>query len=85
MVGEAPAGRAGLYPALRVLALNLQEAWWRPFRRQTLAGRTFANAEEIERAARVGNLQLDCRAKPWVWGREQEPPRHRRRSFVYRL
>ena len=85
MVGEAPAGRAGLYPGRRVLALNLQEGWWRPFRRETLAGQTFANGEEIERAARVATLQLNRRAKPWVWGREQEPPRHRWRSLVYRL
>jgi hypothetical protein len=65
--------------------LNLQEAWWRLFRREALAGQTFANGEEIERATRVATLQLDRRAKPWVWGREQKPRRHRRRSFVYRL
>jgi transposase InsO family protein len=66
--------------------LNLQEeAWWRVFRREALAGQTFANAEEIERATRVATQQLNCRAKPWVWGRAQKPRRHRRRSFVYRL
>jgi DDE superfamily endonuclease len=65
--------------------LNLQEAWWRVFRREALAGQTFANGEEIERAARVATQQLNLRAKPWVWGREQKPRRHRRRSFVYRL
>lgn len=65
--------------------LNLQEAWWRLFRREALAGQTFANGEEIERAARVATVQLNHRAKPWVWGREQKPPGHRRRSFVYRL
>jgi transposase len=66
--------------------LNLQEAWWRVFRREALAGQTFANEEEIERAARVATQQLNRRAKPWVWGREQKPRRrHRRRSFVYRL
>jgi transposase len=65
--------------------LNLQEAWWRLFRRETLAGQTFANGEEIEGATRVATVQLNRRAKPWVWGREQKPRRHRRRSFVYRL
>jgi hypothetical protein len=66
--------------------LNLQEAWWRVFRREALAGQTFANGEEIERAAQIATLQLNCRAKPWVWGRAQKPRRrHRRRSFVYRL
>jgi transposase len=65
--------------------LNLQEAWWRLFRREALAGQTFANREEIERATRVGTLQLNLRAKPWVWGRAHKPRRHRRRSFVYRL
>jgi hypothetical protein len=66
--------------------LNLQEeAWWRVFRREALASQTFANGEENERAAQVATLQLNCRAKPWVWGREQKPRRHRRRSFVYRL
>jgi hypothetical protein len=66
--------------------LNLQEeAWWRVFRREALAGQTFANGEENERAAQVATQQLNCRAKPRVWGREQKPRRHRRRSFVYRL
>lgn len=66
--------------------LNLQEeAWWRLFRREALAGQTFANGEEIERAARVATVQLNRRAKPWLWGRERKPRRHRRRSFVYRL
>jgi hypothetical protein len=65
--------------------LNLQEAWWRLFRREALAGQTFANGEEIERAAQIATLQLNCRAKPRVWGRAQKHRRHRRRSFVYRL
>jgi hypothetical protein len=66
--------------------LNLQEAWWRLFRREALAGhQTFADGEEIERAAQVATLQLNRRAKPWVWGREPKPRRYRRRTFVYRL
>ena len=65
--------------------LNLQEAWWRLFRRQALAGQSFADASEIELATRVATRQLNLRAKPWVWGRPQKPRRHRRRSFVYRI
>jgi hypothetical protein len=49
--------------------LNLQEGWWRLFRRDAFAGRSFANAEEIERAMRVATKQLNHRAKPWIWGR----------------
>jgi hypothetical protein len=65
--------------------LNLQEAWWRMFRREALAGQHFADAEEIELARRVATGQLNVRAKRWVWGRPPKPPRHRRRTFVYRL
>jgi DDE superfamily endonuclease len=54
--------------------LNLQEAWWRLFRREALAGhQTFADGEEIERAAQVATLQLNRRAKPWVWGERTSP------------
>jgi hypothetical protein len=65
--------------------LNLQEAWWRLFRREALAGHSFADAGEIELAARVATKQLNHRARPWVWGRSPRPPRHRRRTFVYHL
>jgi hypothetical protein len=65
--------------------LNLQEAWWRLFRREALAGQSFADAGEIESATRVATKQLNHRARPWVWGRLPRAPRHRRRSFVYRL
>ncbi len=65
--------------------LNLQEAWWRIFRRSAFAGQTFADGEEIERATEVATKQLNARAKPWVWGRPQRPPRVRRHSFVYRI
>jgi transposase len=47
--------------------LNMQEGWWRLFRRDALAGQTFADAEEIERATCVATRQLNRRAKPWVW------------------
>lgn len=65
--------------------LNLIEVWWRLFRRQALAGQDFADGYEIDRATRVATRQLNRKASPWVWGRPPKPPRHRRRTFVYRL
>lgn len=65
--------------------LNLQEGWWRLFRRDALAGQTFANADEIDQATRFTTQQLNGHAKPWVWGRPPRPTRHLRRCFVYRL
>lgn len=65
--------------------LNLQEGWWRLFRREALAGQTFVDDDEIDRATRVATQQLNRRAKPWVWGRPPPPPRHYRRRFVYHL
>jgi len=65
--------------------LNLQEAWWRIFRRAAFAGQTFANDEEIERATAVATKQLNARAKPWIWGRPPPPPRVLRHSYVYRF
>jgi transposase len=65
--------------------LNLQEGWWRLFRREALAGQTFADAAEIERATCVATQQLNARATPWIWGRSPLPQRHLRRRFVYHL
>ena len=65
--------------------LNLIEAWWRLFRRQAVAGQDFADGYEIDQAARVATRQLNRKARSWVWGRPPRPPRHRRRTFVYRL
>ncbi|MDP9484211.1 MAG: transposase, partial [Actinomycetota bacterium] len=65
--------------------LNLIEAWWRLFRRHALAGQCFADSYEIAQATRVATRQLNRKASPWVWGRPPKPPRHRRRTFVYRL
>ncbi len=65
--------------------LNLIEAWWRLFRRHALAGQDFADGYEIDKAARVATRELNRKASPGVWGRRPEPPRHRRRSFVYHL
>lgn len=65
--------------------LNLQEGWWRLFRRAALAGQSFADADEIALATATATGQLNRRAKPWVWGRPPPSPRHLRRCFVYRL
>ncbi len=63
--------------------LNLQEGWWRLFRREAFAGQSFANPAEIELATRVATEHLNARAHPWVWGRPPRPRRRLRRRFVY--
>jgi transposase len=65
--------------------LNLQEGWWRLFRRDALAGQSFANPDELEQATRIATAQLNRRAKPWIWGRPPKDHRHYRRLFCYRL
>jgi hypothetical protein len=65
--------------------LNLQEGWWRLFRREALAGETFADPGEITLATRVATCRLNARARPWVWGRPPPFPRCRRRTFTYRI
>jgi transposase len=65
--------------------LNLQEGWWRLFRRDALAGQSEASPDEIEQATRVATRQLNLRAKPWIWGRPPKDHRHYRRLFSYRL
>jgi hypothetical protein len=65
--------------------LNLQEGWWRLFRRAAFAGQDFADAKEIEQATRVATQHLNARAKPWIWGRPPPPHRHLRRRFIYCL
>jgi transposase len=64
---------------------NLQQGWWRLCRRQALAGQCFADAGELEVATRAATAQLNARARPWVWGRPPPSPRHRRRTFIYRI
>jgi len=65
--------------------LNLQEGWWRIFRRQALAGQSFADPDEIAHATQVATAQLNARARPWIWGRPQPKPRSYRHRFVYTL
>lgn len=63
--------------------LNLQEGWWRIFRKTALAGRSFANPDDITQATTVATQQLNARARPWVWGRPAPPTRQLRRRYVY--
>jgi transposase len=65
--------------------LNLQEAWWRQFRKAAFAGQTFADGAEIDLATTVATRQLNARAKPWIWNRPPPPQRHYRRRLVYLL
>jgi transposase len=65
--------------------LNLQEGWWRLFRREAFAGQPFADAAKIALATQVATAHLNARAKPWVWGRPPPPHRRLRRRFVYYL
>jgi transposase len=65
--------------------LNLQEGWWRLFRRQALAGQCLADSGEIALATRAATGQLNQRARPWVWGRPPPSPRYRRRVLTYRI
>lgn len=61
--------------------LNLQEGWWRIFRRAALAEQSFADPDESDQATRIATTQLNNRAKPWVWGRPAPPTRRLRRRF----
>ncbi|MEU2930714.1 IS630 family transposase [Streptomyces sp. NPDC007251] len=65
--------------------LNLQEGWWRIFRKAALAGQSFAGPPEIDQATRQATSQLNARARPWIWGRPAPPTRRLRRRYVYAL
>ncbi|MEU1510511.1 IS630 family transposase [Kitasatospora sp. NPDC005748] len=65
--------------------LNLQEAWWRIFRKAALAGHSFADPDEITQATRIATAQLNARARPWIWGRPAPPTRQLRHRYVYLL
>jgi transposase len=65
--------------------LNLQEGWWRIFRKTVLAGQSFADPDEIAHATQVATAQLNARARPWIWGRPQPKPRPYHRRFIYML
>ncbi|WP_369268641.1 transposase [Streptomyces sp. R11] len=63
--------------------LNLQEGWWRIFRKAALAGRSFANRDDIAYATTLATDQLNAHANPWIWGRPAPPTRLLRRRYVY--
>lgn len=65
--------------------LNMIEGWWRLYRREALAGQSFADSAELELARAVATRNLNSRAKPWIWGRPLRPKRRLRRRFVYHL
>jgi hypothetical protein len=65
--------------------LNLQEAWWRVLRRQTLARQRCVDATDIEAAVRLGMARLNRHTKPWIWGRPPHLKRTYRRRLVYLL
>jgi hypothetical protein len=54
--------------------LNLQEGWWRIFRKAALAGRSFANRDDIEHATTLATNQVNSRASRWIWGRPHRQP-----------
>ncbi|MEU8990459.1 transposase [Streptomyces sp. NPDC048558] len=71
--------------------LNRQEGWWRIFRKTALAGRSFANRDDIDQATTLAIDQattlaidqLNSRANPWIWGRPAPATRLLRRRYVY--
>ncbi|MFF2937565.1 transposase [Streptomyces mirabilis] len=65
--------------------LNLQEGWWRIFRKAALASQSFANPDDIAQATTLATHQLNSRAGPWTWGRTTPPTRSLRRRYVYLL
>ncbi|MGW1615585.1 hypothetical protein ACWCQZ_40280 [Streptomyces sp. NPDC002285] len=71
-----------LHPGGRTLA-QLQEGWWRIFRKAALAGRSFANRDDIASATTLATDQLNAHAHPWIWGRPTPPTRLLRRRYVY--
>jgi hypothetical protein len=58
--------------------LNLQEAWWRSFRRHALAGQTFADPGEIAQVTEVATAQLNTTPRPGPG----DGPRHPRPRFT---
>jgi len=65
--------------------LNLQEAWWRLFRRAALVGQSFADDHEIDQATTVATAQLNRRTTPWIGDRPPKPHRRLRRLLAYRI
>lgn len=62
---SSPSVRAGSTP---------QEGWWRIFRKAALAGRSFANRDDITYATALASNQLNSRAHPWIWADPHHQP-----------
>jgi hypothetical protein len=62
--------------------LNLQEGWWRIFRKAAFAGRSFADRDDIAYAITLATDQFNAHANPWIWGRPAPPTRLLRRRYV---
>jgi len=64
----------------------MQEGWWRIFRRQALAGQSFADPDEIAHATQVATAQLNAHAQSRIPGTTPaQKPRSYRRRFIYIL
>ncbi|WP_344598921.1 transposase [Streptomyces violaceusniger] len=63
--------------------LNLQEGWWRIFRKAALAGQSFAGPPEIDQATRPGTSPAQRPSPAMIWGRPAPPTRRLRRRYVY--
>jgi hypothetical protein len=84
LVGQAPPSRIRhVFIPVSACWLNLQEGWWRIFRKTALAGQPFAGADEMDQATCLATAQVNARAKPWVCGRPAPPTRRLRRRYVY--
>ena len=55
--------------------LNLQEGWWRLFRREALAGLSFADGEEIEQITALATTKLNARNSSLGLGPPRRNPR----------
>ena len=53
--------------------LNLQEGWWRLFRREAFAGQSFATPDEIALATRVATCQLNATPAPGCGAAHHHP------------
>nr|WP_275407956.1 transposase [Actinoplanes regularis] len=65
--------------------LNLQEPWWRMFRRQGLAGQQLASGSDIRTVTAVATGQLNAKAKPWIWGATAATERVNRLKATYKI
>ena len=65
--------------------LNLQEGWWRLYRRDAHAGQPFADAEEIERATTVATGPVESSSQALGLGTTSEDTSPSSQTFCYRI